>query len=178
MKKLLSILLVLSLSVVANAGLLDISVNGELAPDEITLMPSDVITIDVMISQGTITGYVLALELSNPQAEMDSAEITFPTLFDFPGTLAAGRPDYIEVTGSQFFGAPVPGPAVLIDNILLHCTEPTDVVLDLIALDGTTINGEVVQGGTVLDSLIIHQIPEPMTLTLLGLGGLLLRRRK
>jgi len=32
--------------------------------------------------------------------------------------------------------------------------------------------------GAVMDSQIIHQIPEPITLALLGLGGLFLRRRK
>jgi hypothetical protein len=33
--------------------------------------------------------------------------------------------------------------------------------------------------GTLLDTLTIHQVPEPTTLALLGLGGLLaLRRRK
>jgi hypothetical protein len=34
------------------------------------------------------------------------------------------------------------------------------------------------QAMTILDTVTIHQIPEPMTMVLLGLGGLLLRRRK
>jgi hypothetical protein len=32
--------------------------------------------------------------------------------------------------------------------------------------------------GVIEDTLTIHQIPEPTTIALLGLGGLLLRRRK
>ena len=30
----------------------------------------------------------------------------------------------------------------------------------------------------LVDAVVIHQIPEPATIALLGLGGLLLRRRK
>jgi hypothetical protein len=32
--------------------------------------------------------------------------------------------------------------------------------------------------GSPQDTIIVHQIPEPTTMLLLGLGGLLLRRRK
>ena len=34
------------------------------------------------------------------------------------------------------------------------------------------------QALTILDTITIHQIPEPITIALLGLGGLFLRRRK
>jgi hypothetical protein len=35
------------------------------------------------------------------------------------------------------------------------------------------------ENGAMIDTILIHQIiPEPMTIALLGLGGLLLRRRK
>jgi len=55
-----------------------------------------------------------------------------------------------------------------------------------IAGDSTIILGSIVgdgqdEGGylmAVWDTVVIHQIPEPMTMALLGLGGLLLRRRK
>jgi hypothetical protein len=36
--------------------------------------------------------------------------------------------------------------------------------------DGSTVN--------LVDSIIVHQIPEPLTLALLGVGGLFLRRRR
>jgi len=65
----------------------------------------------------------------------------------------------------------VPTPAqagILVDNILFHCEGMEDVTITL--MDGSTFQ--------VLDTQVIHQIPEPMTVALLGLGGLFLRRRK
>jgi hypothetical protein len=53
-----------------------------------------------------------------------------------------------------------------------------------IAGDSTIILGSVVDDGkgnylmAVWDTVVIHQVPEPMTICLLGLGGLFLRRRK
>jgi len=48
-----------------------------------------------------------------------------------------------------------------------HCTGEGDVPLAIYDDDGN-----------LLDDLIIHQVPEPATLALLGLGGLLLRKRR
>ena len=56
----------------------------------------------------------------------------------------------------------------VLDAKELHCNEPSlDNVVHL--LD---------DAGGILDTIIIHQVPEPATLMLLGLGGLFLRRRK
>ncbi len=57
----------------------------------------------------------------------------------------------------------------LVDNIIFHCEVPGDVTLTLV--------GDYENGIEVLDTQIIHQLPEPMTMCLLGLGGLFLRRR-
>ena len=62
-------------------------------------------------------------------------------------------------------------PGVYFDNFIFHCEQPGDAMIKLwITPDGVTM--------TLQDTVIIHQIPEPASMLLLGLGGLLLRRRK
>jgi hypothetical protein len=62
-------------------------------------------------------------------------------------------------------------------KLVLHCLAAGDVTLTVTALEGTKLDGVWITD-EVLHTLIIHQIPEPMTLTLLGLGSLILVRRK
>jgi hypothetical protein len=75
-------------------------------------------------------------------------------------------------------------------DLLIHCDGPGDVVVDL-TLNGQTDystfktpSGQPYPGEWImatqedLKGLVIHQVPEPMTIALLGLGGLFLRRRK
>ena len=69
--------------------------------------------------------------------------------------LADGQPDTYNGIG-------------VLDAKEFHCTGPESDVVVYIADE----NGEI------FDSILIHQLPEPMTITLLGLGGLFLRLRK
>jgi hypothetical protein len=87
-------------------------------------------------------------------------------------------------------GNPPTSPTVLVWNLFLHCEDYGPVNLDLTLAGSTRIadytdatgNGPypdwryAVEGE--LGDLVIHQIPEPMTIALLGLGGLFLRRRR
>jgi hypothetical protein len=194
MKKLLILMLVLGVASVANATLL-LSVDGVTDPPEteVTLHPSDEAVIDVMgdgraqpqaaylIVQGpgTIAGHTM-LYGGTLVTYQDLEEIAVELEMTPEDVLAVlAEYGYDEATDLSYMNfADAPGgdwPTLdgkLVDDIIFHCEgplmEPLDVTL-------TLTDGDFAE---VFDVQIIHQVPEPMTLTLLGLGGLLLRRRK
>ena len=197
MKKFIVLLLVLGLATYAQAGLI-FTVDGEPQLPEIGLpgdawypiLPSDIIELDLELDAvQTIKGYNIAYVLSNPQAEFiwDGAsrpeypgltDIEFPAVFEMASKMTVSEPQNVTITGSQLFGAALQGPLVIMRELYIHCLQDTDVILEIVALTGTVINGENIPDGTVLHTLTIHQIPEPMTIGLLGLGSLFALRRK
>jgi hypothetical protein len=199
MKKLLALVLVLGMASLAAANF-QLSVNGQPAPDEITLEPSDWIEIDMDWVEGYQVNFDIALVLSNDLASFKLpywvqdnplvghwenfrgvANYTLLAIAPFQTI----EPQQIRIGASMAAGAFVQGPAKIFDGVMLHCDGEGDVILDLVVVDpaGTTsyapdfsiINYD---NGQVLDRLVIHQIPEPMTMALLGIGGLALIRRR
>jgi len=184
MKKLLILMLVLGLASVANATLL-FTIDGEEQPPEIWLEPSDAISLDLHIAAGdNMLSYDIAYNLSNAQAELITtggygyAEISFPATFDLMGYVVSAAPESVRISATQFMGLPLEGPQILMEDLVLHCLEATDVELAVVVMGTTDLNGIEYEVGEVLHTLVIHQVPEPMTVLLLGLGGVLLRRRK
>jgi len=180
MKKLLALVLVLGLTSLASADLV-FTVNGKPQPDTIYLLPSDTAEIDLELSAGeNITKYELGYILSNAQAELLIGNISFPAPFDYPGGVTWNEPQYIGIAASQWGNPPTPlqGPLVLMQGLVVHCLDKTPVDL-IIQVDGPTIiDGMTIPIGTVLHTLhIIQDVPEPMTIALLGLGSLFLRKR-
>ena len=181
MKKLLVLMLVLGMASAANAALL-ISVDGQtdLADTEVTLMPSDTVVIDIWGDGATGTGdFLLGLDVGGPGAlNIDDAVILYAGSYTYIGWL-----DYAYVAGLVGLQNPMvmismtdvppvgtpkaPLEGTLVDGIIFHCDGLGDVTLSLYDLNLA-----------LLDTQVIHQIPEPMTIALLGLGGLFLRRRK
>jgi len=188
MKKLLILVLVFGLTSMASADLVFTINDGEPQPDEITMCPSDDLELDLHLDGGTIVGYQLTYSLSNEQAEFvlpapDSPPqygVVFPWQSMFAGKVNGydgdGVMSWVEITANNFMAAN--GPLDLMENLWIHCLEPTDVVLEIRVSGATVIDGETIPNGTLLHTLTIHQIPEPATMLLLGLGGLFLRRRK
>ena len=181
MKKLLVLMLVLGIASAANASLL-ISVDGVVDPpdSEVILMPSDTVVIDIFGDGQTPRQYFYmgilvdgpgSLDISNAVMLYPGTDSTIVEESDpyIAGYLGIGMP-YALITMQD---APPPGDPLrdlegtLVDGILFHCDAVGEVTIILTNQDGV-----------VLDTQVIHQIPEPMTIALLGLGGLLLRRRK
>lgn len=184
MKKVLIVFAVLAMASVANATL-SLSLNGniDLADSEIYLNISDVAVIDVH-SQGERAVWTNIVVLQGLGVrDMSSMSIVALGIDEFVMDLTTD-PDfrsfvegagYVNPFGIAYSelvhvsGEPMAIPdGTMIDGIKFHCEGEGDVIVSL--LDGAD--------GRLLDQVIIHQIPEPITLALLGVGGLFLRRRK
>lgn len=188
MKKFVACLVVLGLASVSSASLM-ISVDGVVDPPDtqITLKPSEHVMIDIhgadngtvatamwLLAQGpgTINGGDIVYVDPAAQSELTTLpaadwEAALGFKFEdigYPGTSSAS---FINIVPSAQDSPALDG--VLVDYIDFHCAGLGDVIL-------TLTDGNVTE---VFDRQVIHQIPEPMTMGLLGLGGLgLLRRRR
>jgi len=191
MKKLLVLMLVASLCALANAMMLDISVGGMPTPPYgtpvepydtgIILAPSDYIMLDIS-SNGYISGgpddlYWALVVKDNYEGTitLDSGRVLIGPAPDASMLLAAVDWDeFFPGSGGvygqvmSFSGNAIAG--IYFDEIIFHCDSPHDAVVQLWStLDFGTYNLE--------DTVTIQQIPEPATMVLLGLGGLLFRKR-
>jgi hypothetical protein len=183
MKKMLALVLVLAVAGLANAAMnLQISVGGNTALTEATVSPGSTLTLEitnagnyvqpddfagfglvVISGSGTISGGgVTAAAPSASGFDTDPAnQADLAALFGGAGvygTIASWTAG--TFSGGQYF-----------NGITFTCTGPGDVIIRLI----TTPDFE---NFSTADSLVVHQIPEPITMSLLGLGGLFLRKRK
>ncbi|MCK4959816.1 MAG: PEP-CTERM sorting domain-containing protein [Planctomycetes bacterium] len=174
MKKLVLLTLVLGMASLANAGL-------ELSPVTATANPSDMVGLSVVVdadgladaadyrylaivvqgAEGTISGGSAAA--GNLTADQLGNTISY-----FP--LVAGEAGidwYVGDSGGVSFAAGT----TMIDSIDFHmlAEDPTPAVISLYASAGFA-------SYEIVDTLTIT--PEPVTMALLGLGGLFLRRRK
>jgi len=185
MKKLLVLALVLSMATMANAALV-LSVGGATDVTEITIMPIDTISLDIATLDAIpyLSGSYAAI-VAGPLATID-LQSGLTVVADSGCTLehsapvsefVTGLPEGTDGMGVNAFAmdmtAGIVAGTTLFDSIIMHCGGPGDTMILLLQLNDSF---EVVG---IMDQVIVHQIvPEPMTLGLLGLGGLFLRRRK
>jgi len=189
MRRVLGGVLILLFASFAQAGLI-FTLNGEPQPDSVYLRPSEIIELDLELGEGqNILAFTLDYILSNDQARFitDGASGSYPDLPPMTdieilwqpwlGEVLINEPQHVRITSGQLFN-PLEGPVVLMKELYVHCLDTTDVILDIVVGGTTIVDGETIPTGTLLHTLTIHQIPEPMTIALLGLGGLFALRRK
>lgn len=194
MKKFICVLVFLALVNVANAGMVDLvisSLNGQpIAPvKEITITPTDTINFDVVYSAPTgWFGWSLSLDMMlqlQGGGTLDISTITKPTGYwnnDLSKITVKPYGALLDFVANDIGTVPA---GIILDHFLLHCDREGDVLVKLIENPETAAGASLETDGGDLyplatgPGIIIHQvIPEPMTLTLLGLGGLFLARRK
>lgn len=187
MKKFLCLLLVLAMTSVATAGTAWFEV---LSPLKESYLPSDYIEIGIMVDQAA-TAVTLGAFVSDNGGVAQGPWTLSPNfnLLPNPGVPVNDGTILIELmSGNVNFGSPAV-PAGAIATMVFHVPElesSTYITLDdLVDMAhqpfpySTNVMFDDYSSVADIGELVIHVIPEPMTIALLGMGGLfLLRRRK
>ena len=170
MKKLLVLVLVLGVS--SFAGATTISLDGE--GTEIIATPGDDITVYVT-TDGSLIGFDVIISVAGGDVIIDATRtdgfIIFPG-WDYANPIGLGTP-VVEIGGGAF-SPPAPG---VFGYATIAYTGGTQVVS---IAAGTSFGGSYDTSYMSPDfsTGVVAIIPEPGTLVLLGLGGLLLRKRR
>jgi len=182
MKKLLISMLVLAIASVANAQIepqLSIYVNGADPGAEYTMLSGSVISLGIYSDGvGGVNGKYSGALVLNIDATDTGTGILQGTPIIYNGS---GEPLEFLGGADAFVAEPAVGIFIATNPVL------ADKALAGVGFDFeflcTSLDGDVTV--TIVDdvfgpvdTLTIHQIPEPITFALLGLGGLFLRRRK
>jgi len=167
MRKLLIFMLVLAITPLANAGI-KLSVDGAPSTGQVSLTPSQTITLDILVEAGTLlSGGDIGIVLSNSQGSLDDSGAVFETnpltrqyatyyglgwydeakAWDVPWYVFYADDEEVRITGGNApTGWNTVGAYTLADGIVFHCDEATDVIIDLVALSDIvyiTYTGEV-----------------------------------
>ena len=183
MKKLLVFVLVLGMASLANAAIvgdLELRIGGNAVDEyDVGVLPADITDISITnneaISSGGLEGYFILISETGNAFDINSAVILNTDLFlDATGLdeLEVPHPTGMDgVFGGVFnYGTTYAVDTVLFDDIKLTVNGSTLSIYEI------NINeAEAWVLGDMMDEINI--IPEPMTITLLGLGGLLIRRK-
>jgi hypothetical protein len=170
MKKLLIFILVLGLSSLANATMtnIEISIDGATVGASYDVLTGDTISVEMYSNNEDPGSGYLGLEdnalytLTNQAVTTNAGDQGGYTSYSY-----YGYTEIMVVVSKTASGTITPGVMFMVDFNAGSSTGTVDVYL---ASDES--------GYPTVDTLTINIIPEPMTIALLGLGGLFLRRRR
>lgn len=187
MKKLLALVLVLgiaSLSMAASVATISLvgPAAGEKGSFENPLLPSETCIIKI-VSDGPVLADVEALldglaSFAGATTKADGMQ-KYGWDVDFSAETVVGRNKIILSAGS-FAG--LGGPGKVIGEIIVHC-DGEDLVPVIVGIKNGDVAGGSFDAVSYAPALFglpvnIYQIPEPMTMSLLGMGALALIRRR
>jgi hypothetical protein len=194
MKKFICVLVFLAMVNVASAGMVDLwitSLDGvPITPTkDITIKPSQVVDLSLVFTGPGETLYSLSMD-AVIQSDVESAEwqnvagIVRYADYSDPvfNQIALHDDDMLGFSLAAGLANGAGDGVTVASNILLHCTNAGDLTITLALNPSLPASDSIVLPSMEAPQLgigvFIHQIPEPMTLTLLGLGGLFLARKK
>jgi hypothetical protein len=185
MRNLVVLMMVLGMASLASASL-QISVGGDYGVAETSITPGTHLTLDIGttsdITPGVGEGYYALVATAGGTIDYTTGFTVAAYSADGGVNVEHSAPVSQYVTGLGAGEDGVGGGVLLsllssipagtiFDGIDFLCNTQGDTTLKLYTLDSSFgVSG-------VADTVVVHQIPEPVTIALFGLGGLLLRRR-
>jgi len=190
MKKLLVLVLVLGMASMAMAV-----PSFRVAPADAkdTYLPSDIIVIQLVNPTLDLPVVSMTIDAISDNGEDALGTAAAPQVFNanfgtiFPGLLNADGV-LVKFMGASDTTIPARGASGILYSFVYHVPDvPFSTMIHIQTYDDGEVGNYypaslVYQNGTTFDGtlggLAIHVTPEPATIALLGLGGLLLRRKK
>ena len=153
------------------------------------IVPSDNVVIDLISTQMISYFSIDAIKASVGNGTASSPSVNSAFEVAYAGTLNSEGMLSEYLSASDTSPIPAPGVSGRLYSFVYHVP---DVPINTYIIIGTYADGEnwlspqytVANGGGTFTGtqyftpLVLHYFPEPMTMGLLGLGGLFLRRRK